>query len=104
MTDWETPEEFLDKYGADVNPEARSKWIYIMRMYEMAGLSLHGGADPEILFELWSVVAVINLWEQFESVIIYQRERNNAPFMYEPFEYLYNEVKKKYPDVTSDWR
>jgi len=104
MTDWETPEEFLDKYGAEVNPEANSKWTYIMRLYEMAGLHLQEGADPEILFELWPVMAVLNLWERFEPVIKYQRERNNAPFMYEPFEYLYKEVKKKYPDVIPSWR
>ena len=101
MDDWEDPEDFERKYGRTTNPEARSKWLYIMRLYEMAGLHLQKGADPEILFEIWPVMAIVNLWEQFESVIKYQRERNNAPFMYEPFEYFYNEVKKRYPDVTT---
>ena len=100
MIDWDTPEEFFNKYGPETNPEARSKWIYIMRLYEMAGLHLKEGADPEILFEIWPVVAILNLWEQFESVIEYQRQRINAPHMYEPFEHLYSMAKKEYPNVV----
>ena len=104
MTDWEDAEEWEEKYGRTTNPEARSKWLYIMRLYTLAGLHLKEGADPDLLFELYPHGAVMMLWEQFEPVIRYARERSNNPRRWKPFEYLYNEAKKRYPDITPSWR
>jgi len=102
MTDWKDAEDWYEKYGN--NPESGSTWLYIMRLYAMAGLHLREGADPELLFELYPANAIMNLWERFEPVFRYQIERSNDPRRWESLEYLYNEAKKRYPDITPSWR
>ena len=97
MTDWEDAEDFNQKYRRS---ESRAKWMYLMRQYTLAGLHLKEGADPDLLFYLYPPYSIMTLWERFEPVLRSQNERTNDPNMWEPFEYLYNEAKKRYPDVT----
>jgi hypothetical protein len=98
MTDWETPEEWEKKYYRTNNVEAFSKWHYITRVYEMAGLMMRQGADPDIVFTLYPEGAVIGLWEQYESVIHYMREMWGPSFV-DSFEYLYNQAKERHPEI-----
>lgn len=99
-TDWESVEEFREKYGPRMNPEAHSKFIYIMRVYSLAGVLLKENiADVDLIFQLYPPGAVISIWEQFSPYILYNRERRNDPTRNEAFEYLYKEAKKRYPDV-----
>ena len=100
MRDWEDAEEWEEKYGRKANLEAYSKWMYIMRDYGLAGIYLQEGADPDLLFKLYPLSAIIPLWERFEPIIMVIRERVNDPHMWEPFEYLYNEAKKRAPELT----
>ena len=46
MTDWETPEEWEEKFGRENNLDAFSKWNYVIRHYTLAGVLLKQGADP----------------------------------------------------------
>jgi hypothetical protein len=93
MTDWEDAEDFAEKYSGT---ESRAQWMYIMRQYTLAGLHLKEGADPDLLFQLYPPYSIITLWERFEPVFRRQRDPN----VWGPFEYLYTEAKKRYPDVT----
>jgi hypothetical protein len=103
MTDWENAIDWAKKYGRKANPEAYSKWQFIMRTYTLAGLHLQEGADPELLFQLYPIGAVISLWEQFEPIVMFQRERENYEVS-RAFEYLYKEAKKRAPELTAvDW-
>jgi hypothetical protein len=102
MTDWKDVEEWYEKYGN--NPEALSRWVYLMRLYALGGLLLKEGTDPELVFELYPPNTVMNLWERFEPVLRFQREESNYQRRGESFEYLYNEAKKRYPYVSSSWR
>jgi hypothetical protein len=99
MTDWETPEEWDEKYYRTNNVEAFSKWNYITRLYEMAGLLMRQGADPDIIFAFYPEGAVINLWEQYESIVHYMRDKWGPPFL-DSLEYLYNEAKKRQPELS----
>jgi len=101
MNDWVTVEEFEEKYGRENNLEANSKWLYVMRLYNLAGLYLKEGADPDLIFELYPAVAILNLWELFEPVIIDRRDRVNDPNRLGPLEHLYTEAKKRYPDIIT---
>ena len=98
MKDWDDAEEWEEKYYRTNNVEAFSKLHYIMRLYEMAGLMIRQGADPDIVFSLYPEGAVINLWEQYESVIHYMRDMWGPEFV-NSFEYLYNEAKKRRPEI-----
>jgi hypothetical protein len=103
MTDWKDAEDWARKYGRKANPEAYSKWQYIMRVYNLAGLFLNEGADPDLLFQLYPIGAVISLWEQFEPIVMFQRKRENY-MTQRAFESLYKEAKKRAPELTAlDW-
>jgi len=99
MRDWKDYEEFEEKYGRESNLDATAKWLYIMRIYNLAGLYLKEGTDPNLIFELYPASAVINLWELFEPIIKVRREQSNEPQRYEPLELLYKEAKSRYPEI-----
>lgn len=101
-TDWETVEEFNEKYGMPNNPESQAKFVYIMRQYSMAGILLKENmANADLIYQLYPAQAVIRLWEQFEPVILDVREKRNSPTHLEDFEFLYMEAKKRYPEILS---
>jgi hypothetical protein len=99
-TDWETVEEFREKYGLLTNPEAYSKHLYIRKVYNLAGILLmENVADADVIFRLYPPGAVISIWEQFYPYIQYSRKIRKDPTKDEAFEFLYNEAKKRYPEV-----
>ena len=99
-TDWKTTEEFKEKYGMITNPDAFSKYLYITRVYNLAGLMLKENvADADLLFQLYPPGAIISMWEQFLPFILEGREIRNNPVLDENFEYLYTEAKKMFPEI-----
>jgi hypothetical protein len=99
MTEWTDAEDWRRKYGKDVNVEADADWTYIMSIYNIAGILLQEEeTDPELIFKLYPPHVVIRLWEGFEPVIQALREKTHTGHL-EPFEYLYREAKKRYPDI-----
>ncbi len=99
MTDWTDAEDWVRKYGKDVNLEADSNWTYIMSIYNLVGILLQEEeADPELIFQLYPPHVIIRLWENFEPVIQGLRGKTHPEHL-KPFEFLYNEAKKKYPDI-----
>lgn len=97
-TDWVDAEDWERTYRAD--PEAWSQWLYIMRVYNVAGILLKENvSDADLIFQLYPPMALINLWEQFEPVIRYTRESRNFPGLFQAYEFLYREAKKRYPEI-----
>ena len=102
MRDWETVEEFHSKYGLNSNPDAFAKWIYIRSVYNMAGLLLkETDVDSDLIFQLYAPNSVIQMWETHESLIKDVRIRFKHPTYWEPFEFLYNEARKMYPEMSN---
>ena len=100
--DWEDVEDWDRKYGRRTNPEAFSKYLYIMSINNLAGLLLkEKEADPDLIFQLYPAASVIRIWEQFEPIVRNMREKRKYPALYEPFEFLYNEAKKRYPEIRA---
>jgi hypothetical protein len=98
--DWEDVEDWEDKFGRRTNPEAWSKVFYINRIYNLAGILLkEKAADADLIFQLYPANAVIRMWEKFGPVIRNSRERLKHPAFFEPYEFLYHEAKKRYPNV-----
>ena len=99
--DWKTFDEWEQKYGPDTNPDAWANYLYITRIYNLAGIMLQEkAADPELIFKLFAPTAIIRVWEQFEKIIIDDRKKSNYYDHYGPFEYIYNEAKRRFPEVT----
>jgi hypothetical protein len=102
MTDWDTIEEFERKYGSQTNPEMWSKYLYIMRVYNLAGILLRENmAEADLIFQLYPPMAVIRIWEQFEPLTRDRRRLRNFPGFFEPFEHLYDQAKKLHPDIVT---
>lgn len=89
-------EDFNEKYGFYKNPEFTTRYNYVFETYNLAGISLKRGADLDLIFQLYRVGSIINFWEKFEPMTKHWRERTNDPSFRKPFEYLYNEAKKRH--------
>ena len=99
-TDFETVEEFTDKYGWRSDPETFSKYLFVTRIYNLAGILLQENmADSDLIFKLYPPASVIGIWERFEPLIFDRRRRINHPGFYEPFEFLVNEMRKRFPEL-----
>ena len=96
---WDDIEDFTKKYGFTANPEFMSRYNYVFTVYNMAGISLRRGADPDLIFQLYRESSIINLWEKFEPLTKSWRKSTNNPLFREPFEFLYKEAKKRYPEI-----
>jgi hypothetical protein len=95
-----TYEEWFEKYGPQVNTEAATDFYSILNRIEGLGTQVRNGLiDIDLFFTYIHPSYMIFLWEQIKPVIMNWRERWKTP-VNENFEYLYNEAKKRMPDVT----
>jgi len=100
--EWETVEDWHRKYSVLADPDAWSSYLYISRLYNMAGvLLMENVAEADLIYKLYDPATLISFWERHEPIVLYRRERVNDPSFYEPFEFLYKEAKRRFPDVRS---
>ena len=99
-------EEYLQKYDSSVNPVHFGKRAHIWLLFNTVGELLQMGiVKPELIQRLTLNTMVIVMWEKWEHIIRETRVRENAPDIWNGFEYLYNETiryreEKGYPKVT----
>jgi hypothetical protein len=99
---FESAEEWVEKYGARANPEAWNKQVSIVAYYDAAGHILRKGlADLEDIHVYAGPLGIVTVWEKYKPVFEYTRKLVNDPNHRKSFEYLYNETKKRYPQLTS---
>jgi len=97
--DWADAKEFRQKYDQNTNPEVNSKMVYVLYTYNLVGISLKRGADPDLIFQLYIPDTIIHIWELYEPITKMFREATNNPSFREPFEYLYTEAKNRQPQI-----
>ena len=101
-TDWSTIKEFEKKYGRWHNPEAAIKMTYVLSVYNTVGVQWkEENIDLDFLLKLYPPQVVIRLWENFKQVIEDIRIRTGNPEHLIHLEMLYDEVKKRHPNITS---
>ena len=94
-------EEWQEKYGRWDNPDADAKWLYIMLVFNMAGIILKENlGEADLIFQLYNESVVIQLWEQFRDIVKEVRKAVQNPLFLEPFENLYTEAKKRRPEIS----
>lgn len=102
IQDYTTFEEWVEKYGFSVNPEATVKLFSLGNMYNSAGQMVKDGlVKPEFVWSIQAPFSIILLWEKVKPLIDRFRESDNDPSMWGSFEYLYNVTKKRYPEVMT---
>ena len=100
---FESVEEWTEKYGASVNPEAYNKQVSIVGYYDAAGHILQKGlASLEDIHVYAIPLGIVTIWEKYKPVFESTRRLFNYPEHRKSFEYLYNETKKKYPQLTAE--
>ena len=101
MDNWETVEEFQEKYGPSTNPVKWAKYVYITRVYNIGGILLEENmADADLIFKLYPPYSVMRIWELFKPITQDLRERRNYPDAYRSFEFLYRQAKQRYPGIV----
>jgi len=99
--DFSSYEEWSEKYGPYVNPEAALHWYSMFSYYDGLGRRiLNGHIDLETVLSYLDPIIPFAVWEKSKTIFEEWRERFNYPDMEYGFEFLVKELKRKYPDVT----
>jgi hypothetical protein len=102
MTDWNTMEEFLKKYGPRTNFNAHIKYRYVVNHYNTLGIMMKDGlVTADEIFQLYMPYGIIGIYEKFKPMLMRDRitpsgEVHN-PDANKGYELLYTEAKRRYP-------
>ena len=100
--DYTTYEEWEEKYGIDVNPDATTKIFALGNMFNSAGQMVKDGlVKPEFIWNIQAPFSIVMLWEKFKPLTDHWRALNNDPMIWASFEYLYNVTKSRFPEVRT---
>jgi len=99
IQDWNTVEELQEVRS--INPKSVARFQNEGNYFNSIGLLLKEKVvNPEFLFSLLTPTTIISTWRRYEPIVKEQRKNTNDPMHRKHFEYLANEVKKRYPEVT----
>ena len=103
--EWKTVEEFYQKYNAATTPELLSKRSSIQDKLNAWGFMLKEDmVSIELIGRLHSPTFIKHWWESNEPIYLDSREKSGNPDFMADFEYLYNAIKKKYPNLQVEER
>ena len=102
---WTDYDDFIQKYGEANNPDAHALLQELASWYEGIGVLIKRKLiDPVFVDDLMSGATLWG-WETFGSYVRERRVRDNMPFYYEFWEYLYDEVStiahKQHPELKT---
>jgi hypothetical protein len=95
-------EDWLSKYGPDINPDEHAKFDSVLSYMEGLGsLVKRGLIDPSYVVELLGL-EVLYTHQKYEKII--SGMRRAFPFLYTDFDALYESVKKVIPEPKLEAR
>jgi len=90
---WKDYDDYMKKYGM-ANVVENGKHATVFTHYEGTGVLVKRGLiNPELVYDLM-YSSVIALWEKFRPLVQEWRRIYTTPYMYQDFEFLYEEMKK----------
>jgi hypothetical protein len=100
---WSTPEEYYEKYNFKDTPELTlSRAIVQNNLNHWGFLYREGIIDENFIDRLYNPWHIISFWENFNSLLLHEREVMGNPEVFKDLEHLYNAMKKKYPHLNKD--
>ena len=99
---FETPEEFNEKYGQQNNPEAYNDWMHLSDLLEGVGVFVREGLVDIRLVALLESGLITNYWRKYEIVWQDWRLKHDWPRAAIEVEYLYHriiEYGKQHPEL-----
>jgi len=93
-------DDFVEKYGPipSLNPDTVAFRMISIFGEELGMLLRRGLIDPDMTISIFSVGI---LWEKLKPIVEGVRKHFNEPRLFEDFEYLYNEMKKREQKLQS---
>ena len=99
---WNTPDEFWEKYNWKKTPELINKRANINSGLNAWGYLLREGlVDIDFVCRFNTPGWILHWWKTNEPIVMQSRSHNN-PDNSRDFEFLYNAVKKKYPNIDEE--
>ena len=99
---WTTAEEYSKKYNYLTTPElALSRFIIQNNMNHLSFLFKEGVIGEDYIDRLYNPWHIIKFWEEFSPLWLDEREKLGNPEHLKDYEYLYNALKKKYPNLSA---
>ena len=96
--DWGSTMEDYSKHS----PESRANFNFIQSSLNNIGVMMKEKLiDPEMFYQIYSPRLIMRHWETIEDIINNYREITKDTKYNEAFEYLYNDAKKRFPDIIS---
>lgn len=96
-----TIEEWDNIFNPITDPELFNDMLYIQARYQSIGVMLKEKMiDPDLLYKIYTPNSIVTTWEHYRIKLLSRREEVGDPGMWREFEYLYEETKKRYPDIT----
>ena len=103
---WTDYNDFIEKYWLENNLEDYSKISSLLMYYSGIGVLVERKLiDIKMVSDIMGP-SIYRIWEKYEPMILEHRKNRNDPWLWEHFEYLYNEVKPlafkltKFPSET----
>jgi hypothetical protein len=93
-TEYRDYNDFVEKYGPIVSEEpVQVAFRMVCMFYEGVGVLLYRKlVSPDLVYDLFNVGG---FWEKMKPIAEELRKQFNEPKIWEWFEYLYNEMKKR---------
>ena len=94
-------EEWHQIYDPIKDPELFADMIFIRTRYQSLGVMLKEKViEPDLLYKIYTPSSILFTWEHYRENVLARRVETNDPNQLSEFEYLYEETKKRYPDIT----
>jgi len=91
---WDSIEDFNEKYGPENNPDEFQKYMLVYSVYEGLGVLIYRNIIDVTMIEELMRSYVVGFWEKLAPIIYEWRVKYDSPIIAEWMEYLYNEVSK----------
>lgn len=102
LLDWqyEDYEDFLSKYGRQVNPDDYGDWLKLCSFFEGLGVLVKRRLTSKYLVGDFMSGFVVRFWIKFEPLILEIRQVLDWPSAYEQIEYLYKQMEPIYREKS----
>jgi hypothetical protein len=99
--DFSSNEEWGEKYGPYVNPEASKHWYSLVFYFNSLGKRvINGQIDLDTVLLYVEPFGPLLTWEKSLPIFEAWRKRFNYPIM-SGFEFLVNSIKERYPTIVA---
>jgi hypothetical protein len=93
-------EEWRKHYSPVVNPEAAANLNSRLNVFNNISILVKNNiVDLDFIWQSINPMIIISVWEKVKPLVVHWRKVYNDPEFFLMYEFIYDETKKKYPEV-----